>query len=102
MGIKHVYEIEGVVSSRDSFLYFLNRCSPLIPKADVLLKPREQRLIKINVPFIDEMSKLAMIKLLDLTTGCNNTIKLRCIGNTGYLDLTNNSSDTFISVRIKQ
>ena len=56
--------------------------------ADILLKPREQRLIKINVPFIDEISELAMIKLLDLQTGCANTIKVKFIRNNGFRDVT--------------
>ena len=40
-----------------------------------------------------------MTKLLDLKTGCTNTIKVKFIGNTGYLDLTNNSSGTLIFIK---
>ena len=76
MGIKNVFEIEGVISTRDSCLHFLNRSIHFFPKTDIHLKSREQRFIKIDVPFIDEMFGLAMIKLLDLKTGCTNTIKV--------------------------
>ena len=37
-----------------------------------------------------------MIKLLDLKTGCTDTIKVKLIRNTGYLNVTNNSSETLI------
>ena len=46
MGIQNVYEIEGVISTRDLCLYFVKRSIPLLPSADILLKPREQRIIK--------------------------------------------------------
>ena len=47
----------------------LNRYIPFSPKTDIPLMPREERFIKINVPFIDEISGLAMIKLLDFKLG---------------------------------
>ena len=77
MGIKNMYEIEGVISTRDSCLHFLNRSIPFLPKTDVPVKPRKQRFIKIDVPFINEMSRLAMIKLLDIKTGHTNAIKVK-------------------------
>ena len=43
-----------------------------------------------------------MIKLLYLKTGCATTIKVKFIRNTGYLDVTDNSSDTLIFHRDEQ
>ena len=60
-----MYQIEEIISTRDSCLLFLNRSISFYPKTDVLLKPREQRFIKIYVPFINEFSGLVMIKLPD-------------------------------------
>ena len=60
------------------------------------MKPRVKRFIKIGVLFIDEISGLPMVKLLDLKTDCTNTIKGKFMRNTGYLDVTNNSSETLI------
>ena len=54
--IKNMYEIKGVITTGDLCLHFLNRSIPFLPKRDVFLKPREQRLIKINVAFISEIS----------------------------------------------
>ena len=38
---------------------------PIFPKENIVLKPKEQRLIKVEGPFIDEISRLAIIKVLD-------------------------------------
>ena len=67
------------------------------PKTDVLLKLSEQRIIKINVPFIDVISGLAVIILLDLTTGSTNTVKVKFWRNTGYHNVIYNSSESLIS-----
>ena len=89
MGIKNMYETEGLISTRDSHLHLLNRSITFYPKTDVHLKPREKRLIKLNVPFIDEISRLTMIKLLDFNIGCTDTIKVKFIRNTGFHDVNN-------------
>ena len=44
---------------------------------------------KIDVPFIDEISRLAIIKLCDLQTGRTNTMKVKLIRKTRFLDVTN-------------
>ena len=63
MGVKNVYEIEGIISPRDSCLPFLNRSIPFLSRTDVLLKPMVKRLIKIGVSFIYEIFRLSMTKL---------------------------------------
>ena len=35
MGIKNVYEIERIISTRYSFLHFLNRLTPFLPRTEV-------------------------------------------------------------------
>ena len=54
---------------------FLNRSIPFIPKEQVILKAREQIFIKIEAPFIDQISGLAIIKMLDKKA--KNTIMLK-------------------------
>ena len=34
-------------------------------KEETVLKPKDQKLIKIEAPFLDEISGLAIVKLLD-------------------------------------
>ena len=43
--------------------------------------------MKTEMPFIDEISGLAMIKLHDCKTSCPNMIKVKFIRNTDFLDL---------------
>ena len=62
LGIKNVFELEGVINSWECcFISFLNRSISVFPKEEMVLKPREQKLIKVEVPFINEISGLAII-----------------------------------------
>ena len=63
LGIKNVFKLEGVVNSRDCCFKFLNRLVPIFPEKEVILKPNEQKLIKVKAPFIDEISGMAIIKI---------------------------------------
>ena len=65
LGIKHIFELEDVINSRDCCFKFLNRSVPIYPKKQIILKPNEQKLVRVKVPFIDEISGLAIIKIID-------------------------------------
>ena len=67
LGIKNVYELESVINSQECCFSFVNRSIPLFLKEETVLKPKEQRLIKIEATFLDEISGLAIIKLQNLT-----------------------------------
>ena len=54
------------------------------------------RFISIEAPFIDELSGMVIVKLLDLKMGGVNKIKVKVIRNVGFLDVTNNSSEQLI------
>ena len=41
LGIKNVFELEGVINSRDCCFTFLNRSVSNFPEKDVILKPNE-------------------------------------------------------------
>ena len=53
LGIKNVFELEGVINSQDCCFKFLNRSLPIFPKECMILKPKEQKLITVEAPFID-------------------------------------------------
>ena len=57
LGIKNIFELEGIIYLRESCFSFLNRSVPFFSKEQVILKPREQRFIKIEAPFINEISE---------------------------------------------
>ena len=42
LGIKHLFELEGVIDSQDSCLSFLNRYIPFFPREKVEVKPKEK------------------------------------------------------------
>ena len=54
LGIKNVFELEGVINSRDGCFKFLNKSVPIFPENCVILKPKEQKLIKVQAPFINK------------------------------------------------
>ena len=63
LGIKNLFELECVIDSRDSCLSFLNRSIPFFAKEEVEVKPKERKLITIEVPFLEEISGMAITKL---------------------------------------
>ena len=75
LGIKNVFKLEGVINSRDCCFKFLNRSVPIFPEHKIILKPNKQLLIKVKAPFIDEISGLAIMKILD--KGTHNTLLLK-------------------------
>ena len=61
-----------------------------------MIKPKEHKLIRVEAPFIDEISGLAIIKILDKTTHISIMLKLKFTQNSVMLDITNNGLDTII------
>ena len=96
LGIKNVFELEGVINSNDCCFKFLNRSLPIFPKECIILKPKDQKLIKVKALFIDEISGLAIIKILDGGTYSTMLIKLKFTQNAAILDIVNYSTETMI------
>ena len=61
-----------------------------------MLKSKEQKLIKVKAPFMDEISGLTIIKILDGSTYSTMLLKLKFMGNAATLDIVNNGTDTII------
>ena len=95
-GIKNVFELEGVMKLRDCCFEFLNRSLPIFPVDCIILKPKEQKLIKVKAPFIDEISGLAIVKILDGGTHSTLLIKLKSTHNAPVLDIVNKGTETLI------
>ena len=60
------------------------------------MKPNEQKLIKVKAPFVDEISGMAIIKILDGRTYSTLLIKLKFICNKAILEIVNKGKDTMI------
>ena len=96
LGIKNVFKLEGVINSRDCCFTFLNRSVPIYPEKEVILKPNEQKQIKVRAPFVDEIEGMAIIKILDGGTHSTLLIKLKFMHNKAILDIVNKGKDTMI------
>ena len=91
-----MFKLEGVINSWDCCFEFLNRSPPIFQKECVIIKPKEQKIIRVTAPFIDEISGLAMIKILDASTYSTMLIKLKFTCNTAMLDMVKNGTETII------
>ena len=96
LGIKNVFDVEGVINSRDCRFEFFNRLVPIYPEKEIILKPDEQKLVKVKAPFVDEISGLAIIKIIDRKTNSTLLIKLKFTCNKAVLDIRNAGKDTMI------
>ena len=54
LGMKNVFELEGVIDVGDSSFKFLKRSIPFFSKKQVVLKPKDKKFIKNKAPFVDE------------------------------------------------
>ena len=75
---------------------FLNRSLPIFPKKHIVLRPKDQKLIKVKAPFIDEISGLAIVKILDGNTYSTMLLKLKFMCNAATLDIAKNGPGTII------
>ena len=74
----------------------MNRSVPIYPEQEIILKLDEQKLVKVKTPFIDEISGLAIIKIIDGRNNSTLLIKLKFTCNKTVLDVKNAGKDTII------
>ena len=60
------------------------------------MKPREKKLIPIEAPFIEEISRMAIIKIVDKGERIAVMLKLKFIRYMATLDMTNNTQERVI------
>ena len=94
--MKNAYELEGIVDMQDSSFKFLNRSIPFFSKEQMIVKPKEKKLVKIEAPFIDKISGHAIVKMIDNKGRCTVVLKLKFVRNCASLDVVNNSQETVI------
>ena len=94
MGMKNIFELEGVIDSRDSCFSFLSRSIPFFPVKTVEIVPKLQKMVVVGDPFIDELSGMAMVKIIDMKEQTPNMIKLKFIRNKAVMKITNKTHET--------
>ena len=65
LGIKNIFELEGVIDSHESCFRFLSRLIPIFPREQVVVKPGEKKLIPIETPFVEEILGMAIVKIIN-------------------------------------
>ena len=90
MGMKNIFELEGVIDSRDSCLSFLSRLIPFFLVMAVEIAPKIQKMVVIEAPFVEEPSGMAIVKTLDMKEQAMSMIKLKFIRNKAVLKITTN------------
>ena len=65
LGMKNVFELEGVIDTWDLSFKFMNRSIPFCSKEQAVLKLKEKKFIKIEALFVGEILGLAIVKMLD-------------------------------------
>ena len=96
LGIKNLFELEGVIDSLESCFRFLSRSIPIFPREQVVVKPGEKKLIPIEILFVEEISGMAIVKIIDQGQRTLMMLKLKFIQNKATLDITNNMKETLI------
>ena len=94
MGMKNIFELEGVIDSRESCFSFLSRSIPFFPVTTVEIAPASQKMVVVDAPFVEELSGMAMVKILDMKTQTTNMIKLKFIRNKAVLKVKNKTLET--------
>ena len=93
MGMKNIFELEGVIDSHDSCFSFLSRLIPFFPVTAVEIAPKMQKMVMIEAPFVEELSGMAIVKVLDMKEQATSMIKLKFISNRAALKITNNTHE---------
>ena len=96
LGIKNLFELEGVIDSQESCFRFLSGSIPIFPREQVIVKLGEKKLILIEAPFVEEISGMAIIKIIDQGQKTPLMLKLKFVRNKATLDITNNTRETLI------
>ena len=94
--MKNAYELEGIVDMQDSSCRFLNRSIPFFSKEQTVVKPNGKKFVKIEAPFIDEISGHVIVKMIDSEGWCTVVLELKFVRNCASLDVTNNTQETVI------
>ena len=94
IGIKNIFELEGMIDSQDSCFSFLSRSIPFFPVTAVEIAPKTQKMVVIEAPFMEELSGMAIVKILDMKEQATSMINLKFIRNKAVLKITNKTRKT--------
>ena len=88
--------LEGEICMRELNCTFLNRAVQITPVHQEMIKPKERWYVKVETPFLDEISRLSIIKLLGLNTYHTLIMKVKLERNEAFLEAINNSTQVIV------
>ena len=85
-----------MIDTRESSFRFLSRSIPIFPQEQVIVKLRVKKLTPIESPFTEEISGMAIVKIIDQGQKMPMMLKLKFIRNKAMLDIMNNTREIII------
>ena len=74
----------------------MSRSIPIFPREQVVVKLGEKKLIPIEALFVEEISGMAIVKIIDQGQKTPMMLKLKFVRNKATLDITNNMRETLL------
>ena len=94
LGIKNLFELEGVIDSQNSCSSFLNGSIPFFPKEKFEVKPKEHKIMVLEAPFEEEITGMTITKWLDTREHMTLTMKIKFIRNRATFKVKNDMHKT--------
>ena len=92
LGVKNIFELEGIMNTRTCSISFLNRSLPIFPIGHHRIKPGRMAYVKVRVPFVERLSGIAIVKLkYKYHIG---TMRVKIDNNQSILKIINNTDET--------
>ena len=92
LGVKNIFELEGIVNTRICSVKFINRSFPIFPVAHHKIKPGRMAYVKVRIPFVKKISGIAIVKFLyKYHIG---TMRVCIDSNQSIIKIINNTEET--------
>ena len=92
LGVKNIFELEGIINSRTCSVNFLNRSLPIFPLAHHRIKPGKMAYVKVRMPFVEKLSGIGIVKLMyKYHIG---TMRVKIDHNQSIIQIINNTDET--------
>ena len=92
LGVKNIFELEGVINSRTCSVNLLNRSLPIFPLAHHKPRPGKMVYVKVRIPFVEKLSGIAIVKhMYKYHIG---TMRVKIYHNQSILQIINNTDET--------
>ena len=91
LGVKNIFELEGIMNTRTCSMSFLNRSLPIFPLGHHRIKPGKMAYVRVRIPFVEKLSGIAIVKLrYKYHIG---TMRVKLDNNQSILRIINNTDE---------